>query len=67
MREVTAEFKKPVTLCSIGEDSSVMLHIALKAFHPAPYLSRSCNFLRVEECKETWLDRRFSPFPMTTT
>jgi sulfate adenylyltransferase subunit 2 len=36
MREVVAEFKKPVMLYSIGKDSSVMLHLALKAFHPAP-------------------------------
>jgi sulfate adenylyltransferase subunit 2 len=35
MREVVAEFKKPVMLYSIGKDSSVMLHLALKAFHPA--------------------------------
>jgi sulfate adenylyltransferase subunit 2 len=36
MREVVAEFKKPVMLYSIGKDSSVMLHLAVKAFHPAP-------------------------------
>jgi sulfate adenylyltransferase subunit 2 len=36
MREVVAEFKKPVMLYSIGKDSSVMLHLALKAFYPAP-------------------------------
>jgi sulfate adenylyltransferase subunit 2 len=36
MREVVAEFKKPVLLYSIGKDSSVMLHVARKAFHPAP-------------------------------
>ena len=36
MREVVAEFKNPVMLYSIGKDSSVMLHIAMKAFHPAP-------------------------------
>src|SRR4051812_14656366 len=36
MREVVAEFKTPVMLYSIGKDSSVMLHLALKAFHPAP-------------------------------
>jgi sulfate adenylyltransferase subunit 2 len=36
MREVVAEFKKPVMLYSIGKDSSVMLHLAIKAFHPAP-------------------------------
>src|SRR5450432_498277 len=36
MREVVAEFRKPVMLYSIGKDSSVMLHLAIKAFHPAP-------------------------------
>ena len=35
MREVVAEFANPVMLYSIGKDSSVMLHLALKAFHPA--------------------------------
>jgi sulfate adenylyltransferase subunit 2 len=35
MREVIAEFKRPVMLYSIGKDSSVMLHLAIKAFHPA--------------------------------
>jgi sulfate adenylyltransferase subunit 2 len=34
MREVVAEFERPVMLYSIGKDSSVMLHLALKAFHP---------------------------------
>ncbi len=34
MREVVAEFRKPVMLYSIGKDSSVMLHLAIKAFHP---------------------------------
>jgi len=36
MREVVAEFAKPVMLYSIGKDSSVMLHVARKAFFPAP-------------------------------
>ncbi len=35
MREVVAEAEKPVMLYSIGKDSSVMLHIARKAFYPA--------------------------------
>ena len=35
MREVVAEMHNPVMLYSIGKDSSVMLHIAMKAFHPA--------------------------------
>ncbi len=35
MREVAAEFSKPVMLYSIGKDSGVMLHIAIKAFYPS--------------------------------
>src|ERR1700755_1840353 len=35
MREVVAEMRNPVMLYSIGKDSSVMLHVAIKAFHPA--------------------------------
>ena len=35
MREVVAEMRNPVMLYSIGKDSSAMLHVALKAFHPA--------------------------------
>jgi sulfate adenylyltransferase subunit 2 len=34
LREVAAEFRKPVMLYSIGKDSSVLLHLAMKAFHP---------------------------------
>jgi sulfate adenylyltransferase subunit 2 len=36
MREVVAETERPVMLYSIGKDSAVMLHIAQKAFYPAP-------------------------------
>jgi len=35
MREVAAEFANPVMLYSIGKDSAVMLHLALKAFYPS--------------------------------
>ncbi len=35
LREVVAEFENPVMLYSIGKDSSVMLHLARKAFYPA--------------------------------
>jgi sulfate adenylyltransferase subunit 2 len=35
-REVAAEFRNPVLLYSMGKDSSVLLHLARKAFHPAP-------------------------------
>ena len=36
MREVAAECENPVMLYSIGKDSSVMLHLAVKAFYPEP-------------------------------
>src|SRR6187551_3598991 len=36
LREVAAEFRRPVMLYSVGKDSSVMLHLARKAFYPAP-------------------------------
>lgn len=35
LREVAAEFRNPVMLYSIGKDSAVMLHLAMKAFHPS--------------------------------
>ncbi|MGE0597528.1 MAG: sulfate adenylyltransferase subunit CysD [Hyphomonadaceae bacterium] len=36
MREVAAEAARPVMLYSIGKDSAVMLHLAVKAFYPSP-------------------------------
>ncbi|MDF9393811.1 MULTISPECIES: phosphoadenosine phosphosulfate reductase family protein, partial [Methylococcus] len=33
-REVVSEFERPVMLYSIGKDSAVMLHLAMKAFYP---------------------------------
>ncbi len=36
MRETVAEAERPVMLYSIGKDSAVMLHLALKAFYPSP-------------------------------
>ena len=35
LREVAAEFRNPVMLYSVGKDSSVLLHLLQKAFHPA--------------------------------
>lgn len=35
LREVAASFERPVLMYSIGKDSSVLLHLAMKAFHPA--------------------------------
>ena len=39
IREVAAECEKPVMLYSIGKDSSVMLHLAMKAFYPETTIS----------------------------
>jgi sulfate adenylyltransferase subunit 2 len=36
IREVAAEFSRPVMLYSIGKDSQALVHLARKAFHPAP-------------------------------
>jgi sulfate adenylyltransferase subunit 2 len=36
MREVVAQAERPVMLTSLGKDSSVLMHLAIKAFHPAP-------------------------------
>jgi len=36
LREVAAEFERPVLMYSIGKDSAVLLHLAMKAFHPGP-------------------------------
>ena len=36
IREVVAEFERPVMLYSIGKDSSVLLRLAQKAFYPGP-------------------------------
>ena len=36
LREVAAEFRNPVMLYSVGKDSSVLRHLARKAFHPGP-------------------------------
>ena len=47
IREVVAEFERPVMLYSIGKDSSVMLRLAQKAFYPAPDpVSRCCTSTR---------------------
>ncbi len=36
MREAVAESERPAMLYSVGKDSSVMLHLAMKAFYPSP-------------------------------
>jgi sulfate adenylyltransferase subunit 2 len=46
LREVAAEFRRPVLLYSIGKDSSVLLHLALKAFYRRSRPFRSCTSIR---------------------
>ena len=46
MREVAAEFERPVLLFSGGKDSIVMLALAERAFWPAGSRSRSCTWTR---------------------
>jgi sulfate adenylyltransferase subunit 2 len=58
MREVAAEFERPALLFSGGKDSAVMLHVARKAFHPAPppfpvlHIDTGRNFVEVLEFRD---------------
>ncbi|MDQ6979106.1 MAG: sulfate adenylyltransferase subunit CysD [Mariprofundaceae bacterium] len=61
MREVVAEFRNPVMLYSIGKDSSVMLHLARKAFYPAPlpfsllHVDTGYKFKEMYEFRDTFV------------
>src|SRR5687767_12227093 len=63
MREVVAEFKRPVMLYSIGKDSQVMLHLARKAFHPAPlpfpllHIDTTWKFRAMYEFRDAFVER----------
>ena len=61
MREVVANFERPVMLYSIGKDSSVMLHLARKAFYPAP---PPFPLLHIDT---TWKFREMISFRRSTT
>ena len=62
MREVVAEAEKPVMLYSIGKDSAVMLHLAVKAFYPAPppfpllHVDTTWKFRAMYEMRERMAD-----------
>ena len=45
MREVAAEFDNPVMLYSVGKDSSVLLHLARKAFTRVKFLFHYCMLI----------------------
>ena len=73
MREVVAECEKPVMLYSIGKDSSVMLHLAMKAFYPEkppfPFLHVNTTWkfhemieFRDRRARELGIDQGINPF-----
>ena len=62
MREVVAEFERPVLLCSAGKDSLVMVHLAVKAFWPCKipfpimHVDTGLNFPEVIEFRDKLVD-----------
>ena len=60
LREVAAEFDNPVMLYSIGKDSSVILHLARKAFYPGKppfpllHIDSTWEFREMIEFRETY-------------
>jgi sulfate adenylyltransferase subunit 2 len=60
MREVVAEMRNPVMLYSIGKDSSVMLHVAMKAFYPAkPSFPLHTQVMKTESLRQALDSGRF--------
>ncbi|MDQ4021556.1 MAG: sulfate adenylyltransferase subunit 2 [Actinomycetota bacterium] len=63
MREITGEFDRPVILFSGGKDSTVMVHLAVKAFAPAPvpfpllHIDTGHNFAEVLDFRERLVTR----------
>ena len=56
IREVAAEFERPVMLYSVGKDSAVMLHLTMKAFYPG---KPPCPLMHVDT---TWKFREMIEF-----
>ena len=62
LREVVAEFSNPVMLYSVGKDSSVMLHLAQKAFYPSRipfpllHVDTGYKFKEMYEFRDTFTD-----------
>src|SRR4026207_1420350 len=67
MRAVVAEFHHPVMLYSIGKDSSVMVHLAMKAFYPAKppfplmHVDTTWKFREMIEFRESWARKKLGP------
>lgn len=63
IREVASEFKNPVMLYSIGKDSSVMVHLAMKAFFPAKppfpllHVDTTWKFRQMYEFRENYASK----------
>lgn len=66
LREVAAQFRNPVMLYSIGKDSSVMLHLAIKAFYPAkpPFPLMHVDTLWEPQAMGRFRDRRMAELGM---
>ena len=64
LREAAAEFEKPVMLYSIGKDSSVMVHLAMKAFFPAKppfplmHVDTTWKFKEMIQFREDWARKK---------
>jgi sulfate adenylyltransferase subunit 2 len=64
IREVAAEFENPVMLYSIGKDSSVMVHLAMKAFYPAKppfplmHVDTTWKFKEMIQFREQWARKK---------
>lgn len=73
IREVVAEFDNPVMLYSIGKDSSVMVHLALKAFYPAKppfpllHVDTTWKFREMIEFRESYAKKELGLDVLTFT
>lgn len=71
IREVVAEFRNPVMLYSVGKDSSVMVHLAMKAFYPAKppfpllHVDTTWKFREMYEFRESYAKQELGLDVMT--